>query len=138
MSMEGLGRLFNVVPTADGVEIDLAGASGVTFICVGADTYTIEECQDGTGTGAQQLAAWDHYFTNSGAVGATPWVEVVDDTPAAALAVAANAAVYVSAAELSDGFTHVRCSSTSTGLVIAIVHDLVEQRSPERLPVLTG
>lgn len=137
MSMEGLGRLFNVVPTADAVEVDLRDAAGVTFICVGADTYTIQEHQGAAGAG-QDLLAWDHWFTNAGAVGATTWVEATDDTPAAAAVIAANAAVYVGATELSDGYTHVSCASAAGGLVVAIVHDLVVQRSPANLPALTA
>jgi len=136
--MEGLGRIFNVVPTADAVEIDLRNAAGVTFICVGADTYTIREAQSGTGTGVQDLLAWEHWYTNSGAVGATQWVEASDSTPAAAAVIAANAAIYVDAKSLSDDFTHVQCNSTAAGLVVAIVHDLNVQRDPALLPVLTG
>lgn len=135
-TMEGLGRLFNVVPTADAVEISLKDASGVTFFCVGADTYTIREAQDASGTGVQDLAAWDHWFTNAGAVGATAWVEATDDTPIAAAVIAANAALYVSAKELSDGFSYVQCNSTATGLVVAVVHDLAVQRNPANLPAL--
>jgi hypothetical protein len=137
--MEALGRLFNVVPTADAVEIDLRDASGVTFICVGADTYTIREAQSGTGTGVQDLAgAWDHWYTNAGAIGATAWVEAEDLTPVAAAVIAANAAIHIDAKELSDGFTHVLCVSTATGLVVALTHDLTTQRNPANLPVLTG
>lgn len=131
--MEGLGRLFNVVPTADGVFIDMSLCSGVTFFCVGADTYTVQEAQDAAGTGAQNLVAWDRWYTNAGAAGATPWVLATDDTPAAAAAIAANASVFVSAARLSDGFEYVRCSSAAAGLVVAVLHDLRVRRDPANL-----
>jgi hypothetical protein len=134
--MEGLGRLFNLVPTADAVEVNLRDAGGVTFVCVGADTYTIQESTSSAGAGAQDLLAWDHWFTNTGAVGATAWVEASDATPAAAAIIAANAAIYVSATELSDGFDFIQCNSAAGGLVIAIVHDLVVQRNPANLPAL--
>jgi len=135
---EGLGRLFNLVPTADAVEINLANCAGVTFICVGADNYTLEECTDAAGGGAADLLAWDRWYTNSGALGATTWVLATDDTPpyTALKAVAANAAIYVPATRLSDGFTYVRCSSAAGGLVIAIAHDLHVQRDPANLPAL--
>lgn len=132
--MEGLGRIFNVVPTADAVELNLRDYAGVTFICVGADTYTIRQSQDAAGTGVADLTTgWDHYFTNSGALGATQWVEVTDDTPAAALAVAANAAVYVDAAKLGAGFDYIQCNSTAAGLVVAILHEMKVQRNPSLL-----
>lgn len=135
--MEGLGRVFDIVPTADGVEINLKNADAVTFICVGADTYTVQEATTAAGGGAQDLtSAWDHWYTNSGAVGVTEWVEASDSSPAAAAAIAANAAVCIRAAELSDGFDYVKCTSSSSGLVYAIVHDLVVQRDPANLPAL--
>lgn len=134
--MEGLGRVFDIVATADGVEINLKNADSVTFICVGADTYTIQEATDASGGSAQDLLAWDHWYTNSGAVGATEWAAASDSTPAAAAVIAANAALHVSAAELSDGFDYVKCTSSSTGLVYAIVHDLAVQRDPANLPAL--
>lgn len=131
--MEGLGRIFNVIPTADAVEVNLRDYSGVTFICVGADTYTIREAQDAAGTGIQDLLAWRRWYTNSGAVGATAWVEQNDDTPAAAQAIAANAAVYVDSSWLSDGFDYVTCISTASGLVTAILHEPKIQRAPSLL-----
>lgn len=133
--MEGLGRIFNVVPTADGVELNLRDYAGVTFFCVGADTYTIEESTSAAGAGAQGLTkAGEHYFTNAGAVGATQWVEVNDSTPAAAIVVAANAAVYVDASWLSAGYDFIECTSTATGLVVAVLHELSYQRNPALLP----
>lgn len=134
MAQEGLGRLFNVVPTGDAIEVNLKNAAGVTFICVGADTYTIQESTSAAGAGAQDLLAWDHWFTNAGALGATAWVEASDSTPAAAAVIAANAAVYVDATELSAGFDFVQCNSAAGGLVIVILHDLTVQRNPANLP----
>lgn len=132
--MEGLGRIFNVVPTADGVELNLRDYGGVTFFCVGADTYTIQESTSAAGAGAQDLdSAGAHYFTNSGAVGATEWVEVTDETPDAAIVVAANAAVYVGADMLSAGFSYIECTSTAAGLVVAVLHELKQQRNPALL-----
>ena len=40
-AMEGLGRVFNVVPIAAGKAVSLKAAAGVTFICTGNDTFTI-------------------------------------------------------------------------------------------------
>lgn len=131
---EGLGRLFNVVPTADAIEVNLKHASGVTFLCVGADTYTIQESTSAAGAGAQDLLAWDRWYTNAGALGATAWVLAEDSTPAAAAAIAANAAIYVDASELSAGFDFIQCNSAAGGLVVAIVHDLTVQRAPQNLP----
>jgi hypothetical protein len=134
--MDGLGKAFNIVPTADGVWINLRDASAVTFICVGADTYTVQDASAAAGTGAANLAAIDHEWTNAGAVGATQWVKVAAHAATASLVVAANAAFTVDEASLRDGFKYVRCSSTAAGLVYAIVHDLKVARDPGNLPAL--
>jgi hypothetical protein len=44
----------------------------------------------------------------------------------------------VSAAELSDGFTHLNLASTSTGTVVALTHDLNVQRDPANLPAVSA
>lgn len=136
MAMEGLGRLFNAVPTADAVEVNFRDAAGITFFCIGADTYTIRESTSAAGAGVQDLLAWDHWYTNSGAVGATAWVEASDSTPAAAAVIAANAALFVPATRLSAGFDFIQCNSAAGGLVFALVHDLYVQRNPANLPAL--
>lgn len=135
--MEGLGRVFNIIPTADAVYVDMTKCSAVTFVCVGADTYTLNEAKTIGGGSAQNLLKWDHWYTNAGAVGVTAWVEASDATPAAAAIIAANAVLTVGADDLSDGFTHVDMVSTGAGLVYAITHDLVVQRDPANLPVVS-
>lgn len=138
--MEGLGRLFNIIPTGDGVEVDLSGAAGVTFVCVGNEEYTLQESQDGSGTGAQNLVVIDRYYQGP-PDGTAAWTL---ETQTAAATVdpddGTNTVVvfYVSAEQLSDGFTHLEVNATSSGLVTAIVHDLAVQRSADNLPALTG
>ena len=55
--MEGLGRVVNVVPIAQGTLISLKDCAGVTFVCTGDDTFTLASAAcgaaaslDGTGT----------------------------------------------------------------------------------------
>lgn len=143
--MEGLGRNFNVIPVADGVEVSLKEASGVTFICNGADaeTFTVAEAEDAAGTNAQNLAVLTHHYTNASAAGANKWTrDPTDGTEYTATAVVTTttalpvAAIEVNAKSLSDGFTYVRCSSSATGTVMAIVHDLNVQRAPINLNAL--
>jgi hypothetical protein len=137
--MEGLGRLFNVVPTAAGAWVSLRHAAAVTFVCTGSDTFTLNEATDSAGSGAQALTVITHRYYSSGAVGQTAWAR----NPASGEATAASAvvstdatfAIHVSANSLSDGFSHVRLAVAGSGLVRAILHDLNMQRSPEYLPV---
>lgn len=134
--MDGLGRVFNIIPTADAAWVNLKDAAAVTFVCVGADTYTVQDASSAAGAGAANLAAIDHEWTLAGAVGASVWVRVAPHAATAALVVAANAAFTIDATSLRDGFKYVRCSSTAAGLVYAIVHDLEVQRDPANLPAL--
>jgi hypothetical protein len=138
--MEALGRLFNVVPVADGVEVNMRDASAVTFVCVGAnaETFTLAEATDAAGTGAQTLATITRYYSGATSAGADAWVEetiaaggVVTTTTAKPVAV-----IHVQQAEMSDGFDYLRVTSSSTGTVVAIVHDLNVQRDPANLPAL--
>lgn len=135
--MEALGRLFNVLPVADDVYIDLAKAGGVTFIGVltTGDTWTLTE-QKADGSGDQVLATITRYHTTA-TVGAA-WVL---HTLAANSAVTTTSSedvvcIEVEAAELSDTYTQVKLASTSTGIVIAIQRDLAVQRKPANLPAL--
>ena len=139
MSMDGLGRVFNVIAVADGVNVDLTNASAVTFVCYldAGDTFTVQEHVGAAGAG-QDLDVVDHYYTSSGVGGA--WAKQTQTADAAVVISGAtnlDAAVFtVLASSLSDTYTHVDCTSTSTGTVVAILHDLSVQRAPENLAAL--
>lgn len=138
-SGDGLGRVLNIIPTADGVEVALVGAGAITFVGVGAsDTYTLQECTDAAGTGAQDLAVIDRYHRNTSGAGAAAWTAVSQTAAATATTGAGDAAAVftVRSEQLSDGFDYVRVTSTGAGLVYAIAHDLHVQRAAENLPAL--
>ena len=136
--MEGLGRVFNVLAVADDVYVSLKDASAVSFVCTLAagDTWTITEAKDAAGTSAAVLATVTRYHV-SATVGAV-WAEVTQAAGSAFTTSSSQdvAVVTIHAAELSDGFDYVKCASTSTGTVVAILHDLMVQRAPELLPAL--
>lgn len=139
--MEALGRLFNVVPLANGLWVNMADAEAVTFVCYedgGATDITIKEAKDSSGTDEQDLDVVDRYYTSAGT--GTAWA--LQTQTAAALveptdATAQDAVViHVTAASMSDGFTHLECTSDSADsppIVVAILHDLEVQRDPEVL-----
>jgi hypothetical protein len=136
--MEGLGRVFNVLPVADDVYVYLGDADAVTFVGVLAagDTWTLTEATAQAGTGAAVLATMTHYHVS--ATNGAVWQEL---TQAAASTIVTTASqdvvvVTVSASELSAGFDWVKLTSTSTGTVVAILHDLKVQRKPQNLPAL--
>lgn len=135
---DGLGRVFNVLAVADDTYVSLKDAEAVSFVCVLAagDTWTLTEASDAAGTGAAVLATMDHY-----AVQATVGAVWQDLTQAAASTIVTTASqdgmvVTVNASELSDGKDWVKLTSTSTGTVVAILHDLKVQRTPSKLAAL--
>lgn len=138
--MDGLGRIFNTIAVADGVYVPLTDGQAVTFIgyLAAGDTFTVQQAQNAGGTGAVDLDVISHYYTSDGVGGV--WAEQTQ-TADAAVVIAGTAgldcAVFtVEADSLSDGFTHVKCTSTSTGTVVAVLHDLRTQRAPQNLPAL--
>jgi hypothetical protein len=133
--MEGLGRNFNLIPTGDGKFVNLRDAAAVTFIGVGADTYTVQS--SATASGGTDLDVVVHWYENANADGSTAWTQHADQAADAAVTTTAAAcAIEISAASLPDGHQYVKCTSTSTGLVYAITHDLVSQRTPSNLPAV--
>lgn len=137
--MEGLGRVFNIVPTAaDTPRISLKDAAAITFIGIksGGDTYTIKEHTSAADSG-QNLACVTTWYESTSDAGAVAWTKHAAQAAAAtAVSTALVVAIHVAAVSLSDGYKYISCTSTSTGLVIAITHDLVSQRSPINLPAL--
>lgn len=143
MAQKALGRLFNSTPAADGVWINLQDAGGVAFLCylAGAvgDVYTLQEAKDSAGTGAQNLAIFTEYWTNTGN-GSDAWTRRTQTAGAAITTAAAatqNAMVCeVNGTSLDDGYKFVKLTSTGAGTVNAVTRDLMTQRAPENLPAM--
>lgn len=136
--MEALGRLFNVLPVADDVYVDMRKCESVTFVCVNTagDTYTLTEATSAAGAGAAVLSTITAFWI-SATVGAA-WSRVTQAAGSTAVPTASQdvMVLHVSGAELSDGFTHVKLASTGAGTVVAITHELKAPRSPANLPAM--
>jgi hypothetical protein len=133
--MEGLGRVFNVVPAASGIHIPLKNASAVSFVTYEDDGSTIVSLKESIdGASEQNLAVIDLIHKGPG-VGGT-WTKVTqtaaasydlsDDTTNDATVITVNAE------SLSDGFNCVE-ATVDGGICIAIIHDLTVQRAPANL-----
>lgn len=134
---EGLGKDFNVLPTGDGVFINMRYGSIVAFLCVGAsDTYTLQS--SATASGGANLACITHNYTNANANGSTPWVEHTQAAAATLVTGAGDAAAvfHVSGEQLPDGHKYIKVTSTGSGLVVPIMTGLVTQRRASNLPAL--
>lgn len=142
-NIEGLGRLFNVVPVATGKHVSLANASGVTFVCYedgGAQAIAFKESL--AGSGEQALAAVNVLYAGNGVGGV--WTRETTDA-SGALSNSSSlvkkdttafdcAVIYIAAEQLSEGFDSVECTIDGSGICFAIVHDLNVQRAPANLP----
>lgn len=133
--MELLGRTYNIIPTADAVWVNLRDVKEVSFVGVGADTFTVQSSATASG-GGTNLAVVDHSYQNANANGSTAFTIVTQAAGAAVVSTAAVTVIEIHDAMLPDGHKYVRCSSTSTALVVAIAGDLVVQRKPANLAAL--
>ena len=140
--MKGLGSDFNVVGFASGIHIDLANASGVTFVCYedgGAQNIDIKESK--AGASETPLAVVTELYASNG-VGGVHTKETTDANGALGTGDSAIvkkdtvlfdvATFYIGASELSDLFDSVEVT-VDAGTCMAIVHGLLVQRAPENL-----
>ncbi len=135
MGMEAHGRLFNVVAAASGIHIPMKQASGVTFVSfldAGTQTVTLKQSIDGLSEVA--LTIVDKVFKGPGVGGG--WTKVTqaatDNFNLTTDATNDAFTLYVGADQLSDGYNCVE-GTAGTGILIAIIHDLVVQRDPVNL-----
>lgn len=143
---EGLGRVFNVIHEASGLDIPLTNASAVSFVSfLAAGTQTLTFTQtDSRGVESEiDLDIFSQSPDNLGSrvhagpgVGGT-WVEKDDGSDTNAFDLTTDATndtvvITVRAEQLSDGYDSVQCTA-GTGTCVAIIHDLVVQRKPANL-----
>ena len=143
---DGLGRVFNVVYSASGLDIPLTKAAAVTFVSfLDAGTQALTFTQtDSTGVNSEiDLNIFNQSPENLGsrvyagpAVGGT-WVEKDDGADANTYDNTTDATndtvvITVRAEQLSDGYDRVQCTA-ATGTCVAILHELAVQRKPGNL-----
>lgn len=143
---EGLGRVFNVVHQASGLDIPLTKASAVSFVSfldAGTQTLTFTQTDSSGVLSEIDLNIFSQDPANLGSrvhagpgVGGT-WVEKDDGSDPNAFDLTTDATndtlvITVRAEQLSDGYDRVQCTA-SAGTCIAILHDLVVQRAPQNL-----
>jgi len=129
-----IGRLFNLVHTADAVYVNLQDAGAVTFVgqLTAGDTFTFTEATSAGGGGAQVLTTVTS--KNTIAVGGGTWTTTAQAAGSTVVTTGAEVVTAtIRAEELSAGYSWIKCASTSTGTVMAILHDLKVQRTPANL-----
>lgn len=136
--MDALGRLFDIVPVADGVFINVNGVGNVCFLGVLAagDTWTLQEATAASGGTEQNLAVITKSYVQTTGTGSDTWTKLTQSAAATEVTSSSQDAVVieVDTTALSAGFDYLKLTSTSTGTVTAILTDLAVQRKPENLP----
>ena len=135
-AMEGLGRVFNVVPIAAGKAVSLKAAAGVTFICTGNDTFTITVSDTFGGSYATPGNIITKKITNTATDGTAAWASATQTASNAVTISSGTVAFYVGGDSLPDGKAYVKCSVGASGLVTAVLHDLVVRRKADNLAIV--
>lgn len=135
--MEGLGRVFNIVPVAAGQGISLKGASAATFICTGNDTFTLTVANTFAGSYATPGNIITRKYTSTATNGTVAWVGPTSQTASNAVVSASGTVAFtVGQAQLADPAAYLKVSVGASGLVVCILHDLKVRRSPSNLPAV--
>jgi hypothetical protein len=139
---EALGRLMNVVPIASGVAVSLRDCAGITFVCTGADTFTLTASTTFGGSYASPGNFIDHYYQAAATNGTAAWTR---QTQAKSNAVTQGSAyttvIEVLTAQVEQGTPgdiYVKLTASAGGLVSAYTHDLSYQRKPANLPIMSA
>lgn len=139
--MQGLGRVFNVIPIAAGRGISMVDAPAITFVTTGNDTFTLT-CSDTFGgtynnTGITTLAGLVNVYKSSATNGSAAWVK--DNSLISANTIVSGGAIAtaftIGDTVIPDGKSYVKLSVGGAGLVMAILHDLSVQRDPANLAI---
>ena len=152
--MEGLGRLFNVVPIAAGVPINLNQSSAITFVCTGNDTFTLyvatgyHSAMHSGGTTPPTTAIGGgmirNYYTSTSTGGTAAWVKtaLASGSYSNAETIGSGTVAFTVYGTDMDvqaiggtNYQYIGCYPTASGLVTAIVHDLTVQRTPANLQI---
>jgi hypothetical protein len=139
VATEALGRVVNVIPTAASLLISVKDCSAILFVCTGNDTFTLYSAATYNGS-TTALATITDYYTCTSATGAAKWV---DATQAAASTVTCSSTSHAVAFDvdvqaLPANAEYLEVGVGASGLVTAILHDLLVQRDPANMRVTTG
>lgn len=154
--MEGLGRLFNVIPNiTTNSKFKIRGASAVTVVVSGA-TAVVTLAQDSAfggsfstsapviknvywATAADGTAAWNKLTFVAGTAPFTsgPLATYTHGTTTG-LTTAVMSAFCVYTSEFSDPNSYLRVTMTGSGIAQILHHDLVHQRTPVNLETLAS
>jgi hypothetical protein len=151
--MEGLGRVFNVVPIiTGGPAISLNGCSAVTFVITGSTavpTLTIATSFGGTYRASGFFSpAWTpitRVYWSTATDGTVAWAKATITAAATythgtttGLTTAVGSVFTIFGSQIPDPYTYIKCTVTGSGIGAAILHDLTVMRAPANLPKVSA
>lgn len=134
--MHGLGRVFNVIPIAAGNALKLRGASAVSFVCTGNDTFTLTVASTFGGSYASPGNIITKKWTNTSTNGTAAWVEATQAASNAVTISSGTVVFTVLTSQIADPSAYLKVSAGGSGLVTAVLHDLTVGRKPANLEIL--
>lgn len=142
--MEQLGRNVNVIPIASGKPFKFRGASVVSFLCTGTDTFTVRIGSSFAVNATAPGPVIRTVYWSTASDGTVGWSKLILAAAAdnivtgttAGLTTATVAWFSIYTSELADPNNYIKCTATAAGLVIAILGDLTHQRGPANLELL--
>lgn len=143
--MEGLGRVFNVVPIAAGVGLRISAAGAITYVTTGNDTFTLTAATAFAGSYATPGTITANVYKAAATNGTAAWVR--DNTLISTNTVVSGGAIatcftitgaFIHGSAANSGKMYVKLSVGGAGLVCAILHDLAVQRTPANLAILSA
>lgn len=139
----GLGRVFDVIPIASGVGFSLKNANAVSFVCTGADTFTLTVATTFGGTYraynffTPNFTPFTFYHQRADTNGTNAWTRQTQTAASTVVQAGAYTTVIpLYATQLPDGYAYVKLTASVSGLVSAYLHDLSVARKPENLQIL--
>lgn len=142
--MESLGRLVNVIPIASAKPFKFRSASTVSFLVTGTDTFTLKIGATFAATTSAPGSIIKTVYWTTASDGTAAWSKLILAAAAdnivtgttAGLTTATVAWFSIYTSELSDPNDYIKCTASGSGLVTAILSDLVVQRGPANLEIL--
>lgn len=137
---EALGRLMNVAPIVGaGAAISLRDCAAITFVCTGADTFTLTTSATFGGSYATPGNIITHFYQSTATNGTAAWTK---QTQAASNAVVQGSAyitlIELLVAQIPDTQVYIKCTASAAGLVSAYTHSLAYMRKAANLPIMSA
>lgn len=137
--MNGLGRVFDVIPIAPGVIFKFRHASAVTFVCTAADTFTVTVGSSHSAAATSPGNVFTYYYQAAATDGSAAWTKQTQAASNAVVQASAYTTVFtLYTSVVADPYNYVKCAVGGSGKVAAILHDLTVQRAPANLEILNA